>query len=133
MKNKLILLIIFTFISMFSSNFVNANNDFSLKTLNYTNDYPKINARYAVVLDRFSNRILFNKNGTEKCKMASTTKILTSIIIIEKYNLSEIVTVSSNSANTGGSRLGLTTNDKISVEDLLYGLMLSSGNDDTIS
>ncbi len=62
-------------------------------------------------------------------KMASTTKIMTATIVIEKCDLSEIVTVSSKAAGTGGSRIGLHTNDKISVNDLLYGLLLFSGND----
>ena len=59
--------------------------------------------------------------------MASTTKIMTATIVIENVkNLNETVTVSSKAAGTGGSRLGLHTNDKITVNDLLYGLMLCS-------
>jgi len=65
--------------------------------------------------------------------MASTTKILTAIMVIENANLDDIVTVSSKAAGTGGSRLGLHTNDKISVRDLLYGLMLCSGNDAAVA
>ena len=64
---------------------------------------------------------------------ASITKIMTAIVVIENSNLSDIVTISKKSANTGGSRLGLSQNDKISVENLLYGLMLKSGNDDSVS
>ncbi len=59
--------------------------------------------------------------------MASTTKIMTATIVIENVkNLNETVTVSSKAAGTGGSSLGLHTNDKITVNDLLYGLMLCS-------
>ena len=65
--------------------------------------------------------------------MASTTKIMTCIIVLESSNLEDIVTVSSKAANTGGSRLGLKTNDKISVKHLLYGLMLCSGNDAAVA
>ena len=65
--------------------------------------------------------------------MASTTKILTAIITIENSTLSDIVTISSKSAGTGGSRLGLHKDDKISVADLLYGLMLCSGNDAAVA
>jgi len=61
--------------------------------------------------------------------MASTTKIMTAIIVLENSNLDDVVTISSKAAGTSGSRLGLKTNDKISVRDLLYGLMLCSGND----
>ena len=94
---------------------------------------PYINSRAAIVYDRISGSILFGKNENEKRKMASTTKIMTAIIVIENSHLDDIVTVSSNAAGTGGSRLGLHANDKISIRDLLYGLMLCSGNDDAVT
>lgn len=94
-----------------------------------TSNILSINSRAAVVIDRNSNTVLYGKNENEIKKMASTTKIMTSIIVIENSNLSDIVTVSKKAAGTGGSRLGLKTNDKISVNNLLYGLMLCSGND----
>lgn len=94
---------------------------------------PTINSRAAIVYDRNSGQILFEKNENEKRKMASTTKIMTAIIVIENSNLDDIVTISSKAAGTGGSRLGLHTNDKISVRNLLYGLMLCSGNDDAVT
>ena len=65
--------------------------------------------------------------------MASTTKIMTATIIIENCNLEETVEVSKKAANTGGSRLGLKTGDKITIKDLLYGLMLRSGNDAAVA
>ena len=94
---------------------------------------PSINSRAAIVYDRNSGLVLFGKNETKKRKMASTTKIMTAIIVIENSNLDDIVTVSSKAAGTGGSRLGLHTNDKITVKNLLYGLMLCSGNDDAVT
>ncbi len=95
---------------------------------------PSINARHSVVLDRLSGTILYGKNENEKCKMASTTKILTAIVVIENSSdLSSIVTVSSKSAHTGGSRLGLSTDDKVSIKDLLYGLLMVSGNDAAVA
>lgn len=69
----------------------------------------------------------------KKVKMASTTKIMTAIIVIEKSNLDDIVTISRKAAGTGGSRLGLHAEDKISVHDLLYGLLLCSGNDAAVA
>ena len=65
--------------------------------------------------------------------MASTTKIMTATIIIENCNLEETVEVSKEAANTGGYRHGLKTGDKISIKDLLYGLMLRSGNDAAVA
>ena len=112
---------------------------FIIPNISYADDLsneskiPIINARHAVVIDRNSSQILYGKNEFEKCKMASTTKIMTAIVVIENSNLSDIVTISKKSANTGGSRLGLSQNDKISVENLLYGLMLKSGNDAAVA
>ena len=94
---------------------------------------PTINSRAAIIYDRSSGSILYGKNENEKRKMASTTKIMTALIVIENSNLDDIVTISSNAAGTGGSRLGLHTNDKISIRDLLYGLMLCSGNDAAVA
>ena len=94
---------------------------------------PSINSRAAIVYDRNSGLVLFGKNENEKRKMASTTKIMTAIVVIENSNLNDIVTVSSKAAGTGGSRLGLHTNDKISVKNLLYGLLLCSGNDAAVA
>jgi D-alanyl-D-alanine carboxypeptidase (penicillin-binding protein 5/6) len=96
-------------------------------------EIPNINARHAIVIERNSKQILYGKNETEKCKMASTTKIMSSLIVIENCSLSDTVTISSKAANTGGSRLGLSTNDQITVENLLYGLMLRSGNDAAVA
>ena len=90
---------------------------------------PIINSRSAVVIDRESKRILYSKNADKKRAMASTTKIMTCLIALENSKLDEIVTVSKNSASIGGSRLGLLAGDEISLNDLLYGLMLRSGND----
>lgn len=94
---------------------------------------PKIYSKSAIVLDRDTKSILYEKNINEKRPMASTTKIMTCIIILENKNLSDTVTISQKAASTGGSRLGLSKNDKITVKDLLYGLMLRSGNDAAVA
>lgn len=96
-------------------------------------EVPKINSKAYVVLDRNSNTILLGKNEKTKRKMASTTKIMTALIIIENYNLNETIEISKKAAGTGGSRLGLKTGDKITIIDLLYGLMLKSGNDTAVA
>lgn len=116
--------IVFSFILVFSycNNSVYANT----KKLD-------INARSYVVLDRKSKKILIGKNEYNKVKMASTTKIMTATVVLENCNLNDIVTVSKKAGGTGGSRLGLKANDKISVHDLLYGLLLCSGNDAAVA
>lgn len=104
-----------------------------IETSAVTETKPNINSRAAIVIDRNSSTILFGKNEKEKRKMASTTKIMTCLLAIENCNLKDTVVISKKSAATGGSRLGLKTNDKITVHDLLYGLMLCSGNDAAVA
>ena len=104
-----------------------------MQTSSNFSEEPLINSRSAIVFDRNSKQVLFGKNENEKRKMASTTKIMTAIIVIENAKLDDIVKVSAKAAGTGGSRLGLHTNDKISVLNLLYGLLLCSGNDAAVA
>ena len=94
---------------------------------------PSINSRHAVVYDRSNGVTLYGKKENEKCKMASTTKIMTCTVVLEKAKLTDVVEVSKKAAGTGGSRLGLKAKDKITVHDLLYGLMLCSGNDAAVA
>lgn len=94
---------------------------------------PTINSRAAIVYERSSGKILYGKEENEKRKMASTTKIMTAIVVLENTNLDDIITISSKAAGTGGSRLGLHKDDKISIQDLLYGLLLCSGNDAAVA
>lgn len=91
---------------------------------------PKINSRYAVVYDRTSKTVIWGKDEAREVPMASTTKIMTAIVMLENItNLREKITVEKKAASIGGSRLGLKTGDEITYEDLLYGLLLCSGND----
>lgn len=92
-----------------------------------------ITSRIALIYDRASGKILYEKNGNKQTPMASTTKIMTAIVVLENSNLKDTVTIDSKSAGIGGSRLGLKKNDKITVNDLLYGLMLRSGNDAAVA
>ena len=107
-------------------------HDSNLQT-NSANDFPTINSRAYIVLDRKSNTVILGKNHNQRKKMASTTKIMTSLVVIENCNLSDTVEISKKAGGTGGSRLGLKTGDKITVNDLLYGLMLCSGNDAAVA
>lgn len=96
-------------------------------------DEPELNARIGLILDRNSKTILYEKNGLKQVPMASTTKIMTAIVVLENGDLNDIVTIDKKAAGTGGSRLGLKANDKITVHDLLYGLLLCSGNDAAVA
>ena len=107
------------------------NNEINktIETSANLNDEPKINSRSAAVIDRKSKNIIYGKNENVKKAMASTTKIMTAMVVIQNTNLNNIVEISKKAAGTGGSRLGLKAGDKITVKDLLYGLLLRSGND----
>lgn len=94
---------------------------------------PDINSRAYVIIDRNTNLAILGKNENTKRKMASTTKVMTATVIIENCDLNETIEVSKKAAGTGGSRLGLKTGDKITIRDLLYGLMLKSGNDAAVA
>lgn len=96
-------------------------------------ELQKTNSRRYIVYDRISKSMIIGKNEDVKSAMASTTKIMTTIVILEKTDLDETVTVSAKAGGTGGSRLGLKRGDKASVRDLLYGLMLRSGNDAAVA
>lgn len=73
--------------------------NFSLPVSSNTSSTPTINARHAIVLDRESKQVLFGKNEQETCKMASTTKIMTAIVVIENCkDLSQTVTISKKAA-----------------------------------
>ncbi len=82
-----------------------------------------------IVIELNSGRILHEKNCYEKKYMASTTKILTAITIIDNCNVSDIVTVTKETVGVEGSSIYLEVGEKLSVKELLYGLMLRSGND----
>lgn len=92
-----------------------------------------LNSRVAVAYDRATGNVIWGKNENKRTAMASTTKIMTAIVVIEHANLNDITEVSVKAGSTGGSVLGLKKGDKISVRDLLYGLMLRSGNDAAVA
>ena len=93
----------------------------------------RVDARNAIAIDRESETILFEQNGYELVPMASTTKILTALITIERGNLDEKFVVSKNASSVRGSTVGYKENEEITVRELLYGLMYRSGNDAAIT
>lgn len=90
-------------------------------------------AKAGVIIDAKSGAVLYEKNAYIRLPMASTTKIMTALCVIEKADLNKTVTVSKNAANTEGSSIYLKEGEEISVCDLLYGLMLESGNDAAVA
>ncbi len=87
-------------------------------------------ARSAIVIERTTGRIFFERNADEKLPIASTTKILTAITVIENTDdLNKEVVVPDEAVGTEGSSIYLKHGEKLRIIDLLYGLMLRSGND----
>ena len=94
-------------------------------------EIPVLSSRYICALDRNSKEIIFGKEENKRVPMASTTKIMTAIILMENLEKSNLkldseVEVCKDAAIIQGSRLGLKAGDKITINDLLYGLMLCS-------
>lgn len=87
-----------------------------------------ISAASAVVINAQTKEIIFQKNAFEKRSMASTTKIMTSILAIESGRMEESVTVTS-SAMAEGTSIGLKSGYVLTLSDLVYGMLLESGND----
>lgn len=92
-------------------------------------DQNSLYARSAVLMDADSGRILYEKNGHQAMANASTTKILTCIIALEKCELDSEVTVSALAASQPKVHLGMREGQRFYLKDLLYGLMLESYND----
>ena len=90
-------------------------------------------AEGAMLMEVDTQRVLACENPDEQLPMASTTKIMTAILAIEKGDLSDTVTVSENAAGVEGSSIWLSEGEHLTLEDLLYGLMLSSGNDAAVA
>lgn len=90
---------------------------------------PEVSAQSAVLIDQLSGRVLFDHNSREKLPIASITKVMTAILAIESGKLNKTFTVSPEALRTEGSSIYLKAGEKIKLKDLVYGLMLRSGND----
>lgn len=124
--NKLIIsLLLFLSLIMFFSPFVNAEEE----------TVPDISSPSALLMDYSSGKILYEKNIYEKRYPASLTKIMTAIIVLENCNLSDIATVSYDavmSLSSGYVTANLQVGEELTVEQLLYVLMVGSSNDAAI-
>jgi serine-type D-Ala-D-Ala carboxypeptidase (penicillin-binding protein 5/6) len=92
-----------------------------------------VSAKSAILMEQSSGRILFAKNAHQVRRIASITKIMTAILAIESGKMNEYVTVSSRAVKAEGSSIYLKPGEKIKLEDLVYGLMLRSGNDSAVA
>ena len=90
-------------------------------------------ASSAILMDVDSGRVLYEQNADAKMLIASTTKILTALVAIREGDLNDVVTVSREAAYTEGSSMYLKVGEKLTLETLLYGLLLCSGNDAAVA
>ncbi len=90
-------------------------------------------AEGSVLIEADTKQIIFADRENKRLPMASTTKIMTALVALEKGNLKDIIKVSENAQNQEGSSVYLRAGDEISLEDLLFGLMLNSGNDAAVA
>lgn len=88
-----------------------------------------LNAISACLMDADTQRVIYGKNENEARAMASTTKIMTLIVILENANLDDVVTVSQNAARQPDVQLNINTGEEYILRDLLYSMMLESHND----
>ncbi len=94
--------------------------------------YPELNAEAAVLMDANTGQVLFEKNLHEKHYPASITKVMTGMLALEKGNLTDIVTMSSEavfSIGRNSSHVALDENEELALEDALYALSIASAND----
>jgi D-alanyl-D-alanine carboxypeptidase (penicillin-binding protein 5/6) len=94
---------------------------------------PDLTATAALVIDAETGAVLYTKNADERLPMASTTKIMTAIIVLESLPLDQTVMVSRNAHFQSGSVVGLQAQEVVTVEQLLYGLLVFSGNDAAVA
>lgn len=118
-KLMLIVFAITNFIFMSSFNYYPVSN----------NVIPEVSAKAAVLIDASTGKVLFEKNAYDIRQMASTTKIMTTLLCLESGNLDRYFTVDTKAINVEGSTMGLVNGDIVTKRILCYGMMLPSGND----
>ncbi|WP_416149662.1 D-alanyl-D-alanine carboxypeptidase family protein [Salipaludibacillus sp. HK11] len=120
-KRKLVIIILSTFFLLGIS---------SPTDVNYQQG---VSAQGAILIEQESGRILYEKEAETQMRIASITKVMTAILAIEHGDLDEKVKISSEAFGTEGSSIYLIEGEEISLRDLIYGLMLRSGNDAAVA
>ena len=92
-----------------------------------------VSARRAVAMDGLTGRVLFSRKGEEQALIASTTKIMTALIVCEQCNVLDRMRIPKEAVGIEGSSMYLREGEVLTLQELLYGLMLSSGNDAAVA
>lgn len=146
MRKKISILMFFLItISIFSNNIVLGKEGVELKEILVANNKDirdgegkatkdiTQDAHYAIAYDTKNKRILYEKDAFKNVPMASTTKILTALVAINYSNLDDEVIISKTAASIRGSKVGFKAGEKVTMRELLFGLMYKSGNDAAIA
>lgn len=94
-----------------------------------TESSVEITAKGAIAYDLTTDKLLYAKNHDTRLPIASLTKIMTAVVAMENIDINSEITITDNAASVGENAMGITKGEKIKVENLLYGLILNSGND----
>lgn len=86
-------------------------------------------AKAAILINADTGEVIYEQNADERLSMASTTKIMTALLLCESGDLEREITVTAEMLRVEGSSMGLLAGDRVTLHDLLYGMMLASGND----
>jgi len=137
MKKIILLVLIFLFLA-FPSLAWAANLSWSWKSISpipikTTDNELNIDAKSIIVFDWETGAVLYEKNPDYTQPIASITKLMTAVILLENYSKKDMITVSYRAANTTGSIMGLVTDEQITVSDIVKGLMVMSANDAAIA
>jgi D-alanyl-D-alanine carboxypeptidase len=108
------------------------NPDF-LPIRNWDISQPEIKAEAALIFEPVKNKILYQKNIEQVLPIASLTKLMTGLVVLEEISLDQIITVSKEAIEAYGDNGGLVIDEKISVKNLLYALLMESSNDAAIA
>ena len=92
-----------------------------------------VSAKSAYVMDTVSDRVLFERNGTRQSLIASTTKIMTALVVCEQCNVLDRMRIPKEAVGIEGSSMYLREGEILTIQELLYGLMLHSGNDAAVA
>ena len=90
---------------------------------------PGVSAGSAILIEADTGRVLYEKNAHDRRSMASTTKIMTAMLVLESEELDRVVEITQEMVQVEGSSMGLQAGDQVTLETLAYGILLESGND----
>ena len=92
-----------------------------------------VSAQHAIVVDAQTGRVLYEKSADERSLIASTTKIMTALVVCEQCNVLDRMRIPKEAVGIEGSSMYLKEGEVLTIQELLYGLMLSSGNDAAVA